>query len=108
LTYCPEKGGSENQPITTVLRKNNFAEPDRRERTFICSSARLASLAPWQWSKAFAEAVNKAGRKDREYQDTWKELEAVRGNTVLNGQKVKEAAAHLCEVRQRDRKVRTA
>jgi len=27
--YRPEKGGSENQPITTVLRKDNFAEPDR-------------------------------------------------------------------------------
>jgi len=38
--YCPEKGGSENQPITTVLQKTNlaeseFVEPDRRERTFI-------------------------------------------------------------------------
>jgi len=66
--YCPEKGGSENQPITTVLRKDNFAEPDRRERTFICSSARLASLPPWQWSEEFVEAVKEAGKKDNEYQ----------------------------------------
>jgi len=29
--YRPEKGGSENQPITTVLRKDNFAEPDFAE-----------------------------------------------------------------------------
>ena len=33
--YCPEKGGVENQPITTVLGKRHlaetdFAEPDRR------------------------------------------------------------------------------
>jgi len=45
--FSPEKGGSENQPITTVLQKDNFAEPDRRESTFICSSTRFASLPPW-------------------------------------------------------------
>jgi len=69
----PEKGASENQPITTVLQKTNLAgpesaEPDRRERTFICSSARLVSLQPRQWSEEFAEAVKEAGRKDDEYQ----------------------------------------
>jgi len=55
--YCPEKGGSENQPITTVLPKDYFAEPDRWESTFICSSARLILLPPQQWSKEFAEEV---------------------------------------------------
>jgi len=35
--YCPEKGGVENQPITSVLRKNHFEE--RLTSTFICSSA---------------------------------------------------------------------
>jgi len=105
--YHPEKGGSENHPITTVLQKDNFAEPDRRERTFICSSARLASLPPWEWLKEFAEAVPEAGKKDNEYQGAWKELEAVLGNAALNDRKVKEAAAHPCEVRQRDQKVRT-
>jgi len=105
--YRPEKGGSENQPITTVLRKDNFAEPDRRERTFICSSARLASLQPWQWSEEFAEAVKKAGKKDNEYQGAVKELEAVQGNAALNDRKVEEEAACPHEARQRDRKVRT-
>jgi len=110
--YRPEKGGSENQQITTVLRKDNFAEPDfaksdRRERTFICSSARLASLPPWQWSEEFAETVKEAGKKDKEYQGAWKELEAVQGNAALNHRKVKEAAVRPCEVRQKDRKVRT-
>jgi len=105
--YRPEKGGSENQPITTVLRKDNFAEPDRRERTFICSSARLASLPPWQWSEEFAEAVKKAGKKDYEYQGAVKELEAVLGNAALNDLKVEEEAARPREARQRDAKVRT-
>jgi len=96
--YRPEKGGSENQPITTVLRKGNFAEPDfaepdRRERTFICSLARLASLQPQQWSEEFAEAVKKAGKKDNEYQGAVKELEAVLGNAALNDLKVEEEAA---------------
>jgi len=105
--YLPEKGGSENQPITTVLRKDNFAEPDfaesdRQERMFICSSARLASLQPWQWSEEFTEAVKKAGKKDNEYQGVVKELEAVLGNTALNDRKVEEEAAHPREVRQRN------
>jgi len=109
--YRPEKGGSQNQAITTVLRKDNFAKPDfaehdRRERTFICSSARLASLQPRQWSEEFTEAVKKAGKKDHEYQGTVKELEAVLGNAALNDQKVEEEAAHPREVWQRNRKVR--
>jgi len=110
--YRPEKGGSENQPITTVLRKDNLvelgsAESGRPGRTFICSSARLASLQPRQWSEEFAEAVKKAGKGDKEYQGAWKELEAVLGNAALNDRKVEEEAAYPREVRQWDRKVRT-
>ena len=40
--YHPEKGGIENKPITTVLGKSHFEE--RLTRSFIASSARLASL----------------------------------------------------------------
>ena len=111
LEYRPEKGGSENKQITTVLRKNfaepDFAKSDRRERTFICSSARLASLPPRQWSEEFVETVKEVGKKDKEYQGAWKELEAVQGNAALNDRKVKEVAVRPCEVRQKDRKVRT-
>ena len=105
--YRPEKGGSENQLIMTVLRKDNFAEPQRWERTFICSSARLASLRTREWSEEFAEAVRKASENDKEYQGTVKELEAVLGNAAPNDRKIKEQAAHPREVRQRDQKVRT-
>ena len=103
--YRPEKGGSENQPITTVLRKTNLAEPgfaERRERTFICSSARLASLQSRQWSEEFAEAVKEAGKRDNEYQSAWKELEAVLRNAALNDRKVEEEAARPRDARQRD------
>ena len=106
--YRPKEWWSESQLITTVLRKDNFVEPDRQERTFICTSAMLASLPPRQWSEEFAEAVKVAGREDNEYQGAWKELEVVQGNAALNNRKVKKAAAHRCKVRQRDRKVRTA
>jgi len=51
--------------------------------------------------------VRKAGRKDKEYQDTVKELEAVLGNAALNDRKVEEEAARPREARQRDQKVRT-
>jgi len=74
---------------------------------FICSSARLASLQPQQWSEEFAEAVKKAGKKDNKYQGAVKELEAVLGNAALKDRKVKEEAARSREARQRDRKVRT-
>jgi len=59
LEYRPEKGGVENQPITTVLGKNHFAEPNRQERSFICSLGRLASLAARKWKKEFEEEVRK-------------------------------------------------
>jgi len=95
--YHPEKVGGENQPITTVLPKDNFEEPDRQERRFICPLARLASLPPQEWSKEFAEVVRKAGEKDEEYQDTMKELEAVLGNVALSDRKVEEEAACPCE-----------
>jgi len=105
--YRPEKWGNENQPITTVLRKDNFTDPDSQARTFICSSARLVSLPSWEWSEEFAEAVRKAGRKDEEYQEAWKELETVLRKAALNDRKVEEEAARPHEARQSDRKVRT-
>jgi len=55
--YRPEKGGVGNQPITTVLQKNHFAEPERQGCSFICSSARLASLPERRWSKEFLARV---------------------------------------------------
>jgi len=40
--YCPEKGGVENQPISTVLKKNQFEE--RLTRSLVVSAARMLSL----------------------------------------------------------------
>jgi len=69
--YRPEKGGIENQPITTVLQVNHFAE--RQGRSFICSSARLTSLPTRKWAEAFLGKVRKEGRKDDAYEQARKQ-----------------------------------
>jgi len=51
--YRPEKGGIENQLITTVLGKNHFEEPNRQGRTLICSSAQLAPHPTKRWEEGF-------------------------------------------------------
>ena len=99
--------GSENQPITTVLQKDNFAEPGRQERTFICSLASLTSPPLWKWSEEFVKEVRRAGEKDEEYQKTMKELEEVLGKMALNDGKVTEEATRPREVQYRDQKVRS-
>jgi len=70
--YRPEKGVSENQPIMTVLNKEHFAEQqtmdERRGRTFICSSVRLASIPPRKWSEGFPAKIKEKGKTDKEYQ----------------------------------------
>ena len=63
--YRPEKGGGENQPITTVLHENQIEE--RRAQSFICSSARLKSILRWKWNTEFMEEVQKEGKKDPTY-----------------------------------------
>jgi len=49
--YRPEKGGVENQPITTVLKKEHLEEGSTR--SFVCSSARLMSLPARRWGRDF-------------------------------------------------------
>jgi len=66
--FRPEKGGIENQPIKTVLQEKNLA--DRRNQSFICSSARLASLPARKWKEEFLEKIREEGKKDEEYKRT--------------------------------------
>ena len=69
--YRPEKGGIENQPITTVLGKNHFEE--RLGRSLICTSARLRSLPTRKWSEEFLAEVRREGRKDEAYEQARKQ-----------------------------------
>jgi len=86
LEYHPEKGGSENQLITMLLQKNHFAgSVSQHELTFVYSLARLGSLAARKWSKEFEEQVKDAGKKDKEYKRTWKDMEKVRMESASDG-----------------------
>jgi len=84
--YRPEKGGVENQPITSVLGKNHFKE--RLLHSFICSLARLASLPARKWSEEFLVEVRKEGEKDEAYKKAKKE--AVSVELVPKNRKVKD------------------
>ena len=88
--YRPEKGGVENQPITTILGKNHFEE--RLSRTFICSSARILSIPTWKWSKEWLKQVGEAGGKDEVYQQAGDQIkkEAASGEPGSKDRKVKE------------------
>jgi len=77
--YRPEKGGSESQPIMTVLHKTHFAgavNTLREGTTFIISAARLYSLPVRSWKKEFLALVRSAGEKDLEYCKALEELKA--------------------------------
>jgi len=83
--YCPKKGGSESQPITTVLHKTHFAgavNTLREGTTFIISAARLYSLPVWSWKKEFLALVQSAGEKDLEYCKALEELKAEENGEV--------------------------
>jgi len=81
--YRPEKGGVENQPVTTVLGKSHFEE--RLTQSFICSSARLASLPERRWTEEFLTEVRKEGKKDKAYEQARKQEAASAKNLVLTG-----------------------
>jgi len=75
--YCPEKGGIENQPITAVLQEKHLA--NRRNQSFICSSARLASLPRKKWKEEFLAKVKEEGKKNGEYKRTMEQEAASEG-----------------------------
>jgi len=77
--FRPEKGGIENQPIKAVLQGKNLA--DRRNQSFICSSARLASLPARKWKEEFLAKVKEEGKKDGEYKQTVEREAASEGLT---------------------------
>ena len=82
--YHPEKGGVENQPITTVLRNDHFAKRDRQQRTFIYSSARLRSLPARKWNLDFIEEIKKAAKNDPDYQQAAKQEAEAEGLSPEN------------------------
>jgi len=113
--YHPEKGGSENQPITTVLKREHFAEQqtmdERRGRTFICSSVSLVSIPvtipPRKWSERFAAKIKKDGKRDKEYQRAWGLIkEAAQEKPASDSRQAREETGDPREVSQRGRMTR--
>jgi hypothetical protein len=79
--FCPEKGGGEDQPITTILHKEHFANSiissisSGGEGTiFIVSSARLSSIPPVKWSEEFLKMVRDARQNDKDYREAAKQV----------------------------------
>jgi transposase InsO family protein len=75
--YRPEKGGGEDQPITTILHNQHFSGEEARVSSistggegtvYMVSSARLASIPSKRWDEEFLEMVRKAGKGDTLYQ----------------------------------------
>jgi len=85
--YRPEKGGVENQPITTILGEKHF---DRKNSSFICSSARLASLPARKWSAAFLEEVREAAEEDPQYEKARKQVGTASADLALKDRKIGE------------------
>src|ERR1700694_3651179 len=71
--HRPEKGGSEDQPITSVLQDKHFAHPIASTfspaPSFLLSSARLCSIATQRWTDEFKAKVADAGGRDQAYKD---------------------------------------
>jgi len=76
--YRLEKGGVENQPITTVLQEKHLDKEslnERRSHSFICSLAQLTSLPTRKWSEGFLKKVQEKGGEDAAYREAKKEAE---------------------------------
>jgi len=82
--YRPEKGGVENQPITTVLKESQLEK--RRSQIFVASSARLTSLPAKKWNLDFIKKVRKAAEREATYQQAWENA----GKEEVTGQVPKE------------------
>jgi len=75
--YHPERGGIENQPISTILKEKHFGTLAERETvSFVCSSARLSSVPARKSTPAFLEEVRETANKDPQYQEVRKKKEA--------------------------------
>jgi len=88
--YRPGKGRVENEPVMTVLGKNHFEE--RLTRSFICSSARLASLPKRRWTEELLAKVREEEKKDKAYEQARKQ-EAVTEDPSPKDRKARELSS---------------
>jgi len=97
--YCPEKGGSEDQPITTILHASHFSgriSAAGPGTIYVSSAAQLSSIPSRRWSEGFAGSVWEAGQKDPEYRKVREALEqeaALERPAPNDGSAIKEVTA---------------
>jgi transposase InsO family protein len=96
--YRPEKGGCEDQPITTVLQPRHFAN------SFIISAARMNSIPAVRWSEEFLTIVKEAAQGDTEYRKAVAVAEsALRGEKEdegSRGQEGRKRTEGILEIRE--------
>jgi hypothetical protein len=95
-----EKGGSENQPITTILHPTHFSgriSAAGPGTIYIYSGAQLGGIPVRKWNEEFTELVRMAGQEDNKYSKARRELEqeAAPAGSVLNGSNAEESEAVL-------------
>jgi hypothetical protein len=74
--YRPEKAGSEDQPITTILSEKHFLRDNKEEKVVL--AAMMLQTKTWiNWDKSFMERVRIDGERDAEYMEA---LETVQGD----------------------------
>lgn len=89
--HRPEKGGSEDQPITTVLKELHFS-PEFLGKTSVATiltSERLCSLSTPRWTDEFSNLVKTESTNDPDYQaqltSPGKDVEQVEGLLYRKG-----------------------
>jgi hypothetical protein len=105
--YRPEKGGGEDQPITTILHRSHFASAARADSIFIVSAARLGSIPTRKWSEEFLILVRKAGKSDPGYHEALVAAEQEAARPVPEGSAVEEEAAFARDEQRTSRKARS-
>ena len=86
--YRPEKGGGEDQPITTILQPKNLSGRITEGGRYVTSAVQLASLPTTRYNEEFVALVVEAGKKDQEYQEAWEELRRDMANITEAGDKM--------------------
>jgi hypothetical protein len=110
--YRPEKGGSEDQPITTILHAQHFSgriSAAGPGTIYVTSAVQLGSIPTRKWSEEFSGQVRKAGEADAEYRKALGEVqkEAVQREAVPDGRKAEEVAVLPREEQRTSRKARS-
>jgi hypothetical protein len=120
--YRPENGGSENQPITTILHQKHFTTNTDEiipkigrisgagpGTVYMTSTVQLSSIPTRQWTEEFKALVRQPAETDPEYRKGQEaaEQEAVQREAVPKDRKVREEAVGPCEAPRTSRKARS-